>query len=43
LGKFPLKWENSLKNENCSFIVGHVAFNKRESFLQILIKMGKFP
>jgi len=25
------------------FIVEHVAFDKRASFLQIPIKMGKFP
>jgi hypothetical protein len=43
MGKFPYKWENSRKIGNLSFIVGHVAFDKMASFLQILIKLGKFP
>jgi hypothetical protein len=33
MGKFPKKWENSLKNGKVLIIVEHVVFEKRASFL----------
>jgi len=48
--KFQKIWENSNKNGkipkkmgNFPFFAENVAFDNRASFLQISIKMGKFP